>query len=60
MTKRQLNFINQYYKHRNASRAAIEAGYSPKTSTQIGYSLLRKPSIRKKLEQMLAEVGQEL
>lgn len=60
MTNKQKTFINRYYCHRNASKAAIEAGYSPKTARQLGYSLLKKPTIRKALTEKLASVGQEL
>lgn len=60
MTKKQQAFINNYYKHRNATRACIESGYSSKTASQIGCNLLHKPHIKAKLQQMLAEVGQEL
>lgn len=60
MTKKQQAFINNYYKHRNGSRAAKEAGYSERTSDQIACNLLHKPHIKAKLQQMLAEVGQEL
>lgn len=60
MTKKQQTFINQYYKHRNATRSAIEAGYSSKTANRIGYSLLKKPSVRKAIVEKLASVGQEL
>jgi phage terminase small subunit len=60
MTKKQQTFINQYYKHRNATRAAKESGYSEHTATQIAYDLLRKPKIKAKLQEMLKAVGQEL
>ena len=60
MTKKQKVFIDRYFVHRVASRAAIEAGYSEKTSRQLGYSLLKKPGVRKAIEERLKEVGQEL
>lgn len=59
MTKKQLLFIQQFYKHRNGSRAAKEAGYSTKTSDQIACNLLHKPHIKAKLKEMFSEVGQE-
>lgn len=60
MTNKQKAFIDQYYKHRNATRSAIEAGYSEKTARQLGYSLLNKPKVRKAIEEKLKAVGQEL
>lgn len=60
MTKRQQIFIDRYYVHRTASRAAIEAGYSERTARQLGYALLNKPKVRKAIEEKLNAVGQEL
>lgn len=60
MTKKQQAFIQHYYKHRNGSRAAKEAGYSPKTSDQIACNLLHKPHVKAKLEELFKSVGQEL
>lgn len=59
MTKKQQAFIHNYYKHRNGSRAAKEAGYSQKSSDQIACNLLHKPYIKAKLKEMFNEVGQE-
>jgi phage terminase small subunit len=60
LTDRQKVFINRYYKHRNATRACIESGYSEKTATQYSYTLLHKPHVRAVIEAMLKDVGQEL
>jgi phage terminase small subunit len=60
MTKKQQLFIQRYFVHRVGSRAAIEAGYSQHTATQIAYDLLRKPKIKQKLTELLSAVGQEL
>ena len=38
----------------NATEAAEKAGYSPKSATQIGSQLLRKPKIKNAIEQHIA------
>jgi len=53
-------FIKQYLIDRNATNAAIRAGYSPRTAYSIGSELLKKPDIRfainKKLEKYTENV----
>ena len=39
----------------NATRAAIEAGYSSKTAAQIGHENLRKPKVRARVEELREE-----
>ncbi|MFA5460054.1 MAG: terminase small subunit [Candidatus Paceibacterota bacterium] len=39
-------FCRYYVKYRNATRAAIEAGYSAKTADVIGIENLGKPMIK--------------
>ena len=46
MTKKQKRFIEEYLVDLNATGAAIRAGYSPATATQIGYGNLEKPQIK--------------
>ena len=46
MTPRQQRFVEQYLVDLNAKRAALDAGYSPKTAEQQGYQLLQKPSVQ--------------
>ena len=38
-TEKQAKFIEQFVLHGNATRAAIEAGFSSKTAEQKGYEL---------------------
>lgn len=47
MTDKQIVFCDEYLKDFNASKAAIRAGYSPKTAYSIGNENLRKPEIKK-------------
>ena len=41
MTDNQRRFCEEYLKDRNATQAAIRAGYSKRTAKQIGNSLLQ-------------------
>lgn len=57
---KQLAFVNEYMVDRNATQAAIRAGYSEKTAHSIGHENLRKPEIAeeiKRREQELAEAN---
>ena len=45
LTAKQQRFIQEYLIDLNATRAAIRAGYSEKTATEIGYENLRKPHV---------------
>jgi len=59
MTKRFTNkqkiFISEYLVDLNATRAAIKAGYSAKTATQIGSKLLTNVDIKAEIDQQIAE-----
>lgn len=61
LSKREAIFVLEYVKRPNATRAAIEAGYSAKSAGQIGYQLLQKPSISEAIareeHQRLARLG---
>jgi len=52
-TDKQKNFCENYVVHCNATRAAIDAGYSKDTAYSIGSENLRKPDIRDVINQML-------
>src|SRR5690348_17583707 len=45
LNDKQKLFVLEYVKRLDATRAAIEAGYSAKTASQIGYQLLQNPSV---------------
>jgi phage terminase small subunit len=47
---RQEIFIQEYLKTRNATKAAIKAGYSEKTARVQGSDLLTKPDIKARIE----------
>jgi len=50
LTPKERIFIVEYLKDRNATKAAIAAGYSKKSAKEIGYENLTKPHIRSKVE----------
>lgn len=51
---KQQAFVEAYLRHFNASRAAIEAGYSEKTAYSQGHRLLKKAEIRAAIESRIA------
>jgi phage terminase small subunit len=54
-TAKQQLFIDNYLIHFNATKAAIQAGYSEKTAYSIGSELLKKPEISSIIETRLKE-----
>ena len=55
LTPKQQLFIDNYLVHFNATKAAIQAGYSEKTAYSIGSELLKKPEISSIVETRLKE-----
>lgn len=52
LTKRQDAFVKAYLLNGgNATKAAISAGYSEKTAAEMGHENLRKPQIKKAIEE---------
>ena len=51
---KQKSFVLEYLIDKNATQAAIRAGYSKKTAKQIGHRLLTNVYIEKKLKQQIA------
>lgn len=54
MTEKQKRFIAEYMIDLNATRAAIRAGYSPKTANEQGARLLANVSIQTELQKAMA------
>jgi phage terminase small subunit len=50
LTPRQRKFITLYLRYSNATRAAIEAGYSPREADSCGGRLLRTDRIKKAIQ----------
>ena len=55
LTAKQHCFVQEFSVDLNATQAAIRAGYSEKTATEIGYENLTKPHIREAVERALAK-----
>lgn len=59
MTEKQKRFVEEYLIDCNATKAAIRAGYSPKTAKQTGCENLAKPDLRAYLDEKLAQMHSE-
>jgi phage terminase small subunit len=55
LTDKQEKFCLEYMIDLNATQAAIRAGYSPKTASEMGYENLNKPQIIDRIAQMKEE-----
>lgn len=58
LTPKQAAFVREYLIDKNATQAAIRAGYSRKTARQIGEENLSKPDIRLAIDAGMAESAQ--
>jgi phage terminase small subunit len=61
LTDKQEKFCYEYVLHLNATKAALNAGYSEDSSYSIGWENLKKPEIQKRISEMqlnLAETAQ--
>jgi len=56
---KQLLFVEEYLKDRNATQAAIRAGYSKKTAGSIGEENLKKPEISAAVQHKIDEASKE-
>lgn len=54
---KQAAFVREYLVDKNATQAAIRAGYSPRTAASIGEENLRKPEIRAAIDAGLADLA---
>lgn len=53
LTRKQKKFCHEYVVDLNAPKAAIRAGYSPKSAKDIGYENLTKPHIAARIAEIL-------
>jgi len=51
---KQLKFVEEYLTDRNAKQAAIRAGYSKRTAHSQGQRLLKRPDVKKAIEEAMA------
>lgn len=56
---KQQAFVNEYVVDKNATQAAIRAGYSQKTAYSIGHENLSKPEIAEAIETALAKLAEK-
>lgn len=56
MTDKQTLFIEHYLTHFNATKAAIQAGYSEDTAYSIGSENLLKPEIKAVIDSRVKEI----
>lgn len=56
LTAKQRLFADEYLKYGNATRAAINAGYSHKTARAIGTENLTKPNIKSYIDEKMKEI----
>ena len=55
---KQQRFVEEYLKDRNATQAAIRAGYSAKTANEIGAQNLAKLSVKEAIAKGEAELAE--
>lgn len=60
LTEKQRLFCLYFVRLKNATQAAINAGYSPHSASEIGYENLRKPQIRAEINRLRKRVSNEL
>ena len=59
LTLKQKAFADYYIATGNATESAISAGYSPKTAYSIGDENLKKPVIKKYIDECIAQIDSE-
>lgn len=59
LTVKQQKFADYYIELGNATEAAVLAGYSPRTAGVIGNENLKKPYVKKYIEDRLAELDSQ-
>jgi len=56
LSERQRKFVSEYLIHLNATKAAVRAGYSPRSAADIGHTLLRRhPAVMSAIAAAMAE-----
>ena len=55
LTEKQRRFAEEYLLDLNATQAAIRAGYSESTASQIGYRLIQQCSVQKEIQRLAAK-----
>lgn len=58
LTDKEARFCEEYIIDQNGTKAAIRAGYSPKSANQNSTNLLARPLVAQKVRQLLSEMAQ--
>lgn len=56
LTDRQERFCQEYIIDANATQAAIRAGYSERTAGRTAHQNLKKPDVRARVDELMAEI----
>lgn len=56
LTPKQQLFVHYYCQHWNGKKAAIAAGYPPKSAQQVGSENLFKPVIKEAIDEQLSRI----
>jgi phage terminase small subunit len=56
LTTKQQKFVDSYVESGNATKAALDAGYSKKTARVIGQENLLKPALKSAIEKRMSEL----
>lgn len=59
LTDKQAAFVREYCVDKNATQAAIRAGYSPKTANEQAAGLLANPSVRAAVDSLLQSLAEK-
>jgi hypothetical protein len=60
LTHKQAAFVDHYSSTGNATKSALEAGYSEKTAYSIGHENLKKPEIQAAIGEKMRESAERL
>lgn len=57
LTEKQREFVRQYVLLRDATKAAIAAGFKPNNARSMAYRLLQQPSIKREVRKAFHRIG---
>lgn len=59
LTEKQKRFADEYIQSGNATQSAIKAGYSKKTAYSVGSENLKKPEVKKYINERMKDVNED-
>jgi len=60
LNEKQEKFCQAYILHRNATRAAVAAGYSEASAHNQGYRLLQDEKVQERIEELTSEISTDV